>query len=54
MLDGGPVYKDCNGHLCIETSDFLHLRGFTPDEKEKLSKVLERVKEANLVEKKEG
>ena len=51
MLDGRPIYKDCKGTLCIETSDFQHLRGFTPREKEKLSKVLERIKDTNLAEK---
>lgn len=58
LIDGKPVYKDCDGKLCIETSCFMHLRGLTPSESKKLSEVLERikVKEAQpiLVEEKGG
>jgi len=51
LIDGKPVYRDCEGNLCIETSNFRHLRDLMPDEKGKLRKVLERVKAAtSLVE----
>ncbi len=49
MLDGRPVYYDCEGNLCVE-SDGQCLRSLTPDEKEKLHKVLSRIKATNLVE----
>ena len=48
MLDGRPIYKDCKGTLCIETSDFQHLRGLTRQEESKLSKTLKAA--MNLVE----
>ena len=47
MLDGRPVYKDCDGKVCIETSDFMHLRQLTDEEEKRLLRVSRQLK--NLV-----
>ena len=51
LIDGKPVYKDCNGKLCVETDNFQHLRSLTSEEKGKLLKTL---KAANPVDRQGG
>lgn len=38
LIDGKPVYRDCEGNLCTETSDYRFLRALTEKEEDKLSK----------------
>lgn len=52
LIDGKPVYKDCDGKLCIEDINFSCLRQLTAEEQKRLSKALKVV--TSLVEKRGG
>jgi len=34
LIDGKPVYRDCEGNLCTETSDYRFLRALTEKEED--------------------